>query len=318
MDAIRLALVGVGNCASALVQGLTYYGIDDVAVVCAFDVQPDKVGRDVAEAIWAPPNNARRFAERVDPLRVRVQGGGEAGAVEAALRQAGAEVVVSFLPAGSQAATEAYAGAALAAGCAFINGTPATLARDPAWARRFADAGLPLIGDDVKSQFGTTLIHRAILDALAGNDVPVESTFQINAAGNEDLRALQDPAARASKQATKTAGMHAGATASHVGVEYVPHLGDRKTAFIRVDARGFGDTPIEIDVRMAVEDSPSAAGVVLDAVRAAAGALRSGRGGVLAAQPARLMKAPPGDDAVRGVSAAETDAAGGPTVRPPA
>lgn len=290
MDAIRIALVGVGNCASSLVQGLVFHAVDDVRVVAAFDVTPAKVGRDVAEAIWAPPNNALAFAD-VGALGVTVLDG-SAEDVAAALQAARAEVVVSLLPTGAQRESEAYADAALRAGCAFVNGLPAVIARDPAWAARFADAGVPLIGDDLRSGFGTTLIHRAVLDALRANGVEVTSTFQLNTGGNEDFRTLEDSAALAAKQATKTTGMAMEAAPSYVGTTYIPHLADRKTAFIRVEAVGFGRTPIEIDVRMSLEDSPSAAPVILEAVRVAARARAEGRGGVLA-ESAELMKAPP-------------------------
>jgi myo-inositol-1-phosphate synthase len=289
MAVAQVALVGIGNCASSLVQGLVHEGVEDVRVVAAFDVAEGKVGRDVAEAIWAPPNNALAFAE-VGPLGVTVRDGARED-VAAALRDSGTEVVVSLLPPGAQRESELYADAALAAGCAFINGLPAVLARDPGWADRFAQAGLPLIGDDLKSGFGSTLIHGAILDALRANGVEVVSTFQLNAGGNEDFRALEDPAALAAKQATKTTAIDE--SAAHVGTTFIPHLADRKTAFIRVDAVGFGRTPIEIDVRMSLEDSPSAAPTILAAIRAAAAARAQGRGGVLAAESARLMKAPP-------------------------
>ncbi|MCW2986860.1 MAG: hypothetical protein JWR63_4430 [Conexibacter sp.] len=289
-----VAIVGVGNCASSLVQGLIYDDVEDVRVVAAFDVAEGKVGRDVAEAIWAAPNNALAFNPDVAPLGVTVRDGGAAADV---LRASGTEVVVSLLPAGAQRESEHYAEAALAAGCAYVNCMPAVLARSAAWSARFAAAGLPLLGDDLKSGFGTTLIHRAILDALTAGGVEITSTFQLNAAGNEDFRALQDPAALATKQATKTAGLGASDAAaappSHVGTDHIAHLGDRKTAFIRVDARGYGDTPIEIDVRMSLEDSPSAAPAILAAIRAAAGALADGRGGALHAESAGVMKAPP-------------------------
>jgi myo-inositol-1-phosphate synthase len=295
MTAVRIALVGVGNCASSLVQGLAFHGVEDVRVVAAFDVASGKVGRDVADAIWAPPNNALAFAD-VEALGVTVRDG-TAEDVAEALRAAEAEVVVSLLPTGSQNESERYADAAVRAGCAFVNCLPATIARDPAWAARFAEAGVPLIGDDLRSGFGTTLVHRAVLDALRANGVEVVSTFQLNAGGNEDFRTLEDPAALAAKQATKTAGMAAAgddgdAAPSYVGTTYIPHLADRKTAFIRVEAVGFGHTPIAIDVRMELEDSPSAAPAILEAVRAAARARAEGRGGVLA-ESQDLMKAPP-------------------------
>jgi myo-inositol-1-phosphate synthase len=294
MDPVNLGLVGVGNCASSLVQGLVFHAVADVRVASAFDVLPAKVGHDVGEAIWAPPNNALRFAD-VAPLGVVVSDGATATSADVAevWRRSATDVVVSLLPTGAQRETERYAEAALRAGCAFVNGTPAVLARDAAWAARFAEAGLPLLGDDLKSRFGTTLIHRAILDALTGNGVEVVSTFQLNAGGNEDFRTLEDPVARAAKQETKTRGMAAApGHPSHVGTSHIAHLADRKTAFIRVDAIGFGATPIEIDVRMSLEDSPSAAPVIIDAARAAKAALGQGRGGVLEVS-ASLMKAPP-------------------------
>jgi myo-inositol-1-phosphate synthase len=296
MDVVNVGIVGVGNCASSLVQGLAFYAVEDVRIVSAFDVAPEKIGRDVSEAIWAGPNNALRFAE-VGVLRVSVRDGRPDAAHEVvgALRATGTEVVVCLLPTGAQRESEAYAEAALSAGCGFVNCIPAVVARDAGWASRFADARLPLIGDDLKSQFGTTLIHRALLDALSAHDVEIVSTFQLNAAGNEDFRALEDPAAQATKRETKLRGMAPGGTGvpSHVGTAHVPHLADRKTAFIRVDALGFGATTIEIDVRMSLEDSPSAAPVILDAARAAKTALLEGRGGVLHDESERLMKAPP-------------------------
>jgi myo-inositol-1-phosphate synthase len=295
MTSVNVGLVGVGNCASSLVQGLALHGVQDVRIVSAFDIAPEKVGRDLGEAIWEAPNNALRFAE-VGVLGVIVRDGGSGArdGIAGALRASGAEVVVSLLPTGAQRESEAYAAAALSAGCAFVNCMPAALAREPAWAARFTQARLPLIGDDLKSGFGTTLVHRAILDALSANGVELVSTYQLNAAGNEDFRALEDPAALATKQQTKTAGLAVGGDGapSHVGTSHIAHLGDRKTAFIRVDALGFGATPIEIDVRMSLEDSPSAAPVILDAARAAKAALLEGRGGVLHAESARLMKAP--------------------------
>jgi myo-inositol-1-phosphate synthase len=294
VTAANVGIVGVGNCASSLVQGLAFYGLEDVRIVSAFDVAQDKVGRDVAEAIWAAPNNALRFCE-MELLGVVVADGraSDPPAIAEAWRRSATEVVVSLLPTGAQRESEAYAQAALEAGCGFVNCMPAVLARDPDWAARFAAARLPLLGDDLKSRFGTTLIHRAILDALTSNGVEVASTFQLNAAGNEDFRTLEDPAALAAKQETKTQGMGAaGVFPSHVATSYVPHLADRKTAFIRVDALGFGGTPIEIDVRMSLEDSPSAAPAILDAIRVAKAARREGRGGVLE-ESCRLMKAAP-------------------------
>jgi myo-inositol-1-phosphate synthase len=292
MPSVNVGIVGVGNCASSLVQGLAFYDVADVRIASAFDVVPDKIGRDVSEAIWAAPNNALRFCA-VEPLGVTVTDGRAASPadVAAVLERSATEVVVCLLPTGAQRESETYAQAAVRAGCAFVNCMPAILARDAAWAARFADAGLPLLGDDLRSQFGATLVHRTILDALTNNGVEIVSTFQLNAAGNEDFRALEDPGALAAKQQTKNQGMGAdGGFPSHVATSYVPHLADRKTAFIRVDALGFGATPIEIDVRMSIEDSPSAAPAILEALRVATTALGEGRGGVLD-ESAHLMKA---------------------------
>ncbi|MFI6323413.1 inositol-3-phosphate synthase [Nonomuraea sp. NPDC050556] len=268
---VKVGLVGVGNCASSLVQGAH----EQVRFTAAFDVDPGKVGRDLSEAIWAAPNNARRFAD-VPHLGVTVSG--PSGALE------GTDVLVNFLPTGNQEAAEHYAAMALEAGCAFVNCMPAVLARSPEWARRFADAGVPLIGDDLKSQFGSTLVHRALVDALSRNGVKLTNSYQLNNGGNMDFLALQDPAALKSKQATKAQG--AGISA-HVGAAYVPWLEDRKVAYIRLEGEGFGGTAVEVEVRMSVEDSPSAAGNVLAAIEQAKRALDAGIGGVV---PSALMK----------------------------
>ncbi|MFI6498737.1 inositol-3-phosphate synthase [Nonomuraea typhae] len=250
-----------------------------------------KVGRDLAEAIWAAPNNARAFAD-VPPAGVRVLEGLLAGEPVAGVPDArgqatldevvaalhDTDVLVSFLPAGAQAATELYAEAALRAGCAFVNCMPAVLARDPAWAARFAAAGLPLIGDDLKSSFGATLVHRALVDALTAGGVNLEEGYQLLGGGNADFLNLQNPASLSGKRATKVAG--AGA-AAHVSAAYIPFLEDRKIAYIRLQGKGFGDSPVEVEVRMSVEDSPSAAGNVIEAVRQAKAALDAGTGGVL-------------------------------------
>ncbi|MET9337809.1 inositol-3-phosphate synthase [Nonomuraea sp. NPDC003804] len=310
MSTVNVALVGIGNCASSLVQGVEYYrdtdypecagfAVRQVAFTAAFDVTPEKIGKDLSEAVWAAPNNAAAFA-RVPYAGVPVEEGilGEdfgdlAGArggrtpeqVAGVLRATGTHVVVSYLPVGHQRATELYAEAALLAGCAFVNCMPAVLARAPEWAGRFERAGLPLVGDDLKSQFGSTLVHRALVDALTAAGVRLRSTYQLNAGGNMDFQAMQDPARMAGKKATKAQGMAAGRMPDggqvHVGAEHVPFLRDRKVAYIRIDGEAFGGTPLEIELRMSVEDSPSAAGNTLDAVRHARRAMLEGRGGVL-------------------------------------
>ncbi|WP_157251164.1 hypothetical protein [Nonomuraea typhae] len=250
------------------------------------------MGRDLAEAIWAAPNNARAFAD-VPPAGIRVLEGlladepvagvpdarGQAALDDVAAALHDTDVLVSFLPSGAQAATELYAEAALRAGCAFVNCMPAVLARDPGWAARFAAAGLPLIGDDLKSSFGATLVHRALADALTAGGVELEEGYQLLGGGNADFLNLQNPASLAGKRATKVAGAGAGA---HVSAAYIPFLEDRKIAYIRLQGKGFGDSPVEVEVRMSVEDSPSAAGNVIEAVRQAKAALDAGKGGVLA------------------------------------
>lgn len=350
MSTVNVGIVGVGNCASSLVQGVEFYAhaddgavglarpvcagyaVADVRFTAAFDVHAGKTGRDLSEAILAAPNNARVFAE-VPHLGVPVSEGalsdgvgrssadvldarGEASVEDIArrLRESGTHVLVNFLPAGSQAASEVYAEAALRAGCAFLNCIPTVVARSPQWARRFAEAGLPLAGDDLKSQFGATLVHRALVDVLTRNGVSLSSTYQLLGGGNMDFLNMQDPERMAGKKATKAQGMFAGAGSgggsgtgsgagsaaaaggavpAHVGADFIPFLADRKVAFIRVEAQGFGGTPLEIDLRMEVDDSPSAAGNVLDAVRWLKAALDRGIGGVVDPVSAAVMKATP-------------------------
>lgn len=301
--ATNVGIAGIGNCASSLVQGVLHHEIGDVRFTSAFDVHADKVGRDLAEAIWVPPNNARRFRE-VPALGVEVSAGPLAdglGAGSAAhvpvredtleavverLRDTGTGVLVNFLPSGSQRGAELYAEAALRAGCAYVNCMPAVIARSPSWARRFTEAGLPLIGDDLKSSFGATLVQRALVDALTANGVRLGGSYQLLAGGNMDFLNLEDPSRMAGKKASKAAG--AGAK-THVGASYVPFLEDRKVAFIRLEGEAFGGSQVEIELKMVVEDSPSAAGNVLEAVRLAGAAMAEGRGGPMGAH---LMKAP--------------------------
>ncbi|RSN07380.1 inositol-3-phosphate synthase [Nonomuraea sp. WAC 01424] len=322
MTTVNVALIGVGNCASSLVQGVEHYrdgdapgllnpvcagyAVSDVRFTAAFDVGRAKLGLDLSQAIWAEPNNARRFAD-VPHLGVPVRegvladgvgagsaelvdpsGGTTVADVAAHLRETGSHVVVNFLPTGAQRATELYAEAAVEAGCAFVNCMPAVLARSEQWRDRFAAAGLPLLGDDLKSSFGATLVHRALVDALTANGVRLTAGHQLLAGGNMDFANLQDPARMADKRATKTTGA---GTSIHVGAQYLPFLDDRKIAFIRLEGEGFGGSPLEVELRMVVEDSPSAAGNVLDAVRHARAALDAGGGGFLREISASLMKA---------------------------
>ncbi|MFI1098631.1 inositol-3-phosphate synthase [Streptomyces sp. NPDC020917] len=332
---VNVGIVGIGNCASSLVQGVTFYrdapegtpglrhpvcagyAVGDVRFTAAFDVDTAKTGRDLSEAIRAAPNNARIFAE-VPHLGVPVtegalsdgvgrsasgqfdaRGAATAEDVAGRLRESGTHVLVNFLPVGSQAASELYARAALLAGCAFVNCIPAVIARSPRWARQFEEAGLPLAGDDLKSQFGATLLHRALMDVLQRNGVALHSTYQLLGGGNMDFLNMQDPERMATKKATKAQGALAGGApggsgpAMHVGADFIPFLGDRKVAFIRVQGEAFGGTPVEVDLRMEVDDSPSAAGNVLDAVRYLKAAMDRGIGGVVDPVSAAVMKATP-------------------------
>lgn len=329
--AVNVGVVGVGNCASALAQGLVYYSravatpgltnpvcagyaVADVRIASAFDVEAVKIGRDLSEAIWAAPNNALRFAE-VPHLGVRVRDGiladgvghHAAGRIDARgratlddviheLERTATHVVVSFLPVGGQRASELYAEAALRAGCAFVNCMPAVIARSAEWAGRFEQAGLPLLGDDLKSQFGATLVHHALVDALTRNGVRLRRTSQLVSGGNMDSLNMQDPDRVATKKTSKVQGFGGAelpADRVDFAAEYVPSLADRKLAVIRLEGEAFGGTALELELRLSVEDSPSAAGNVLDAVRHMKSAMDRGLAGVVHEVAAALMKAPP-------------------------
>lgn len=337
MGTVNIGIVGVGNCASSLVQGVEYYSrptgsrtgltnavcagyaVADIRFTSAFDVNNSKIGGDLSEAIWAAPNNALKFAE-VPRLGVPVREGtlsdGIGHSVEDKFEARGramlddivehlkvtrTHVVVNFLPVGSQRASELYAEAALLAGCAFVNCIPSVIARSAEWSRRFSAAGLPLTGDDLKSQFGATLVHRALVDVLSRNGVRLRNTSQLLSGGNMDFLNMQDADRMESKKASKAQGMlgdaAVGADASaegvHVGAEYIPFLKDRKVALIRLEAEAFGGTSFELELRMCVEDSPSAAGNVLDAVRYMRFALDRGIAGVVDPVSSLLMKAVP-------------------------
>ncbi|MBF8185965.1 inositol-3-phosphate synthase [Nonomuraea sp. K274] len=322
MSTVNVAVIGVGNCVSSLVQGVEHYrdgaapglrhpvcagyAISQVRFTAAFDVAAAKLGLDLSEAIWTPPNNARAFAEVpllgvpvVDGILADGVGPGSADLIDprgaatpaevaAHLRATGTHIVLNFLPSGAQRATELYAEAALGAGCAFVNCMPAVIARSPEWRRRFAAAGLPLVGDDLKSSFGATLVHRALVDALTENGVALDGGHQLLGGGNMDFVNLEDADRMRGKKATKATG--AGQSV-HVGAQYIPFMEDRKVAYIRLDGEGFGGSPVEVAVRMVVEDSPSAAGNALDAARHAKAAMDAGAGGLLSAVSSALMKA---------------------------
>ncbi|GJD93567.1 inositol-3-phosphate synthase [Methylobacterium iners] len=334
---IRVGIVGVGNCASALVQGLHHYRgvnteaavpglmnvalggyhVDDIEIASAFDVSAGKVGRDLSEAILAPPNNTQRFAT-VPPCGVTVQRGPtldgigrymreeieEADSppvdVAAALESARTEVLVSYLPVGSQAATEYYAGCALDAGCAFVNCIPVFIASDPAWRRRFELRGLPLVGDDIKSQVGATIVHRMLANLMRERGVRLDRTYQLNFGGNADFKNMLERERLESKKLSKTRAVTSqldvplDADDIHVGPsDHVPWLTDRKWAHIRLEGTAFGGVPLNIELKLEVWDSPNSAGIVIDAVRCAKLGLDRGIGGALTGPSSYFMKAPP-------------------------
>ncbi len=332
MGTVNVGIVGVGNCTSSWVQGMAYYAnptggqvgltnpvcagyaVSDVRFTSAFDVNPLKIDRDLSEAIWAAPNNALKFAD-VPHLGVPVQEGilsdgvshhmvdridarGSTPLAEVVeyLNRTATHVVVNFLPTGSQNASERYAEAASRAGCGFVNCIPSVIARSADWSRRFEESGVPLIGDDLKSQFGATLVHHALMDTLSRNGVQLRNTYQIVSGGNMDFLNLQDTDRVESKKTSKVQGFGGAelpAESIHFGAEYMPFLNDRKIAFIRLEGEAFGGTQLELELRMSVEDSPSAAGNVLDAVRYMKRAMDLGLAGVIDPLSAQLMKAPP-------------------------
>jgi myo-inositol-1-phosphate synthase len=345
-DKIRVAIVGVGNCASALVQGLEFYRdaptgeptaglmhvrlgpyhVSDVQVVAAFDVDGKKVGRDVSEAIFSEPNNTIRFAD-VPPLGVEVLRGPtldglgqyyrevvtesdeEPVDVSAALREARAQVVVNYLPVGSDVAAKHYAQAALEAKAAFVNCMPVFIASDREWARRFHEAGVPIVGDDIKSQVGATIVHRILAKLLEDRGVKLERTSQLNFGGNMDFMNMLERERLTSKKISKTqsvqsqlrTGLDKGSI--HIGPsDYVPWLEDRKWAHIRLEGSEFGNVPLSIELKLEVWDSPNSAGIVIDAVRCARLAMDRGVAGPLIGPSAYFMKSPPvqfSDDAAR-------------------
>jgi myo-inositol-1-phosphate synthase len=337
MSKVRLGIVGVGNCASALLQGLEYYKdasaedavpglmhvelgpyhVHDVELVCAFDVDAKKVGRDAAEAILSEPNNTIRFAD-VAPTGVEVLRGPtmdglgkyyretieEADAepvdVAAALKAAEVEVLVSYLPVGSEEATRFYAQAAIDAGAAFVNCIPVFIASDRAWAKKFADAGVPIIGDDIKSQVGATIVHRILTKLFEDRGVKLNRTYQLNFGGNMDFMNMLERERLASKKQSKTQSVQSQMRKSldkhdiHIGPsDYVPWLDDRKWAQIRLEGQAFGDVPLNIELKLEVWDSPNSAGIVIDAIRCARLAMDRGVSGPLIGPSAYFMKSPP-------------------------
>jgi myo-inositol-1-phosphate synthase len=333
---LRVAIAGVGNCANALVQGVTFYSpiddetavpglmharfgrfrIRDIEFVAAFDVDAEKVGTDLADAIWASENDTYRFAE-VAATGVIVQRGptldglgeyyrevvteSEAAPVDvaAALRASGAQVLVCYLPVGSEDAVRSYAQAALDAGVAFVNALPVFIASDPVWAEKFRAAGLPIVGDDIKSQLGATITHRVLARLFEERGLVLDRTYQLNVGGNMDFKNMLERKRLVSKKVSKTQAVTSNLSATldpdnvHIGPsDHVPWLQDRKLAFVRLEGHGFGNAPTSLEYKLEVWDSPNSAGVVIDAIRAAGMALEAGIGGPLEAASAYFMKSP--------------------------
>lgn len=343
MNAIRIALVGVGNCASSLVQGLSYYreGSNDtvglmhdvmggyracdIEVVAAWDVDARKVGRDVAEAIFAKPNCTLVFAPNVPATGTIVRMGPvldgvaehmaehrpertfvvandpepDREEVVAALRRSGAEVMLNYLPVGSQKATEFYAECALEAGVAFVNNIPVFIASDPDWAKRFEEAGVPIIGDDIKAQLGATIVHRVLTDLFAKRGVKLERTYQLNTGGNTDFLNMSNHRRLTCKKISKTEAVQsvAGERLSdenvHIGPsDYVPWQNDNKVCFLRMEGAMFGGVSMNLELRLSVEDSPNSAGVAIDMIRCAKIARDRGLAGVIDPASAYFCKHP--------------------------
>jgi myo-inositol-1-phosphate synthase len=346
VGSVRVAIIGVGNCASSLVQGVQYYRnaaddgfipglmhprlagyhVGDIEFSAAFDVDERKVGKDLSEAIFQPPNNTVKFAS-VPPLGVPVQRGmthdglgaylgqmikkapGSTADIVGILRETKTDVVVNFLPVGSEMATKWYVEQILEAGCAFVNCIPVFIAREAYWRRRFEDRGLPVVGDDVKSQLGATILHRVLAKLFMDRGVRLERTSQLNFGGNTDFYNMLERERLVSKKISKTDAVRSQLAHSlpteavHIGPsDYVPWLEDRKWAHIRLEGRSFGDQPINVELKLEVWDSPNSAGVVIDAIRCCRIALDRGLKGALLAPSAYLMKSPPeqwADDAAR-------------------
>jgi myo-inositol-1-phosphate synthase len=336
-DKVRVALIGVGNCASSLVQGVEYYKdatsddfvpglmhvdlggyhIRDVEFSAAFDVTTDKVGKDLSEAIWAHPNNTVKFSD-VPKTGVTVERGmthdglgkylseivtkapGETADVVGILKETGTDFVVNYLPVGSEEATKWYTEQVLAAGCAMVNCMPVFIAKEAYWDKRFKQAGVPIIGDDIKSQVGATITHRVLMSIFRDRGVRVDRTFQLNFGGNSDFLNMLERDRLESKKISKTYAIQSTvpyeieAKNIHVGPsDHVPWLEDRKWAYIRLEGTSFGDVPLNAELKIEVWDSPNSAGVVIDAVRLTKLALNNGVSGTLAAPSSYLMKSPP-------------------------
>jgi myo-inositol-1-phosphate synthase len=336
-EKVRVAIIGVGNCANSLLQGVEYYKdadpdefvpglmhvdlggyhIRDIEFTAAFDITTDKVGKDLADAIWAHPNDTYKFAD-VPKTGITVSRGmthdgigkymsdvvrkaeGPTDDVVGILQKTGTDVVVNYLPVGSEQATKWYTEQILNAGCAMVNCMPVFIAREDYWQKRFLDRGLPIIGDDIKSQVGATITHRVLTSLFRDRGVRLDKTMQLNVGGNSDFLNMLERERLESKKISKTNAVTSmldydiGERNVHVGPsDYVPWLTDRKWAYIRMEGSAFGDVPLNLELKLEVWDSPNSAGIVIDAVRLAKLALNNGLAGALEAPSAYLMKSPP-------------------------
>lgn len=345
MNKIRVAIIGVGNCTSSLLQGIEYYknknaenaiGLmhwniggyapNDIEISAAFDIDKRKVGKDVAQAIFEKPNCTTVFCENVPMTGTIVQMGNVLDGfsehmqnydddqtfllsdakqltkeeIVKILKETKSSIVMNYLPVGSEQAVRFYAECALEAGCAFINNMPVFIASDPVWAKKFADKNLPIIGDDIKAQLGATITHRTLMDLFNKRGVAVDRTYQINTGGNTDFLNMLNRNRLASKKISKTesvqsvAGKRLEKNDVHIGPsDYVPWQKDNKVAFIRIEGRLFGDVPMNIEMRLSVEDSPNSAGVAIDSIRCAQVALDRKIGGIIHGPSSYFMKHPP-------------------------
>ncbi|MFP4082957.1 MAG: inositol-3-phosphate synthase [Candidatus Aminicenantes bacterium] len=340
MDKIRVAIIGVGNCASSLIQGVEYYKnarekdiipgimhvnlgeyhIGDIEFAAAFDIDKNKVGKDLSEAIFTPPNNTTKFSD-VPSLNVKVERGmthdgigkylsqiikkapGATSDVVGILKETKTDVVINYLPVGSEEATKWYVEQILEAGCGFINCIPVFIASEKYWQRRFEKKNLPMIGDDIKSQVGATILHRTLVNLYLDRGMPIERTYQLNTGGNTDFLNMLERGRLASKKKSKTNAVTSQIKARGLDIhpdniyvgpsDYVPWQKDNKICFLRIESRHFGDVPTYLDCRLSVEDSPNSAGVVIDAIRCCKLALNHGLSGSLFAPSSYFMKTPP-------------------------
>ena len=337
MGKINVAIIGTGNCASSLIQGIYYYRhvdedkfvpglrrpnlggyhVDDIQFVAAFDIDKNKVGKDLAEAIFTPPNNTIKFCD-VPPMGVKVERGmthdglgkylsqiitkapGSTANIVDILKRTQTDVVINYLPVGSEAATKWYVEQVLSAGCGFINCIPVFIARENYWQNRFAERGLPIIGDDIKSQLGATITHRILTRLFQEQGVKLERTYQLNVGGNTDFYNMLERERLESKKISKTNAVTSQLDYKltpgniHVGPsDYVPWLDDRKICYIRMEGRTFGDVPLNLELKLEVWDSPNSAGIVIDAIRCCKLALERELSGTLVAPSACFMKSPP-------------------------